>query len=280
MIAALVGVVWGDLRLSDEVTSAWSRGSLIPLAIGALAIAGSFELLKMARAAGYEPMSIVVVLGVGACHGQLILQPHIHRWTRHDGLVAMLGLIFVAVAIAQVHRRRTERGIGDIAVSLAIALYMGLLPAFLTLTRMAIPGETGVWAVLGIVAIVKCTDIGAYFTGMAIGKTKLIPQISPAKTIEGLVGGLTLAAIVAVLFDRMVDLGPEGKLGILKAAITGIVLGGIGQIGDLTESVFKRDADVKDSANLIPAFGGIMDVLDSPALAAPIAYVGLRAWLG
>jgi phosphatidate cytidylyltransferase len=119
---------------------------------------------------------------------------------------------------------------------------------------------------LVIVAIVKAADVGAYATGHAIGKHKLIPWLSPGKTIEGFIGGLVFSAVVAALIlPQLSTFTP------VKAIFAGLVLGAVGQLGDLLESLLKRDAGVKDSGKL-PGFGGLLDLLDSPLLAAPAAY--------
>ena len=138
--------------------------------------------------------------------------------------------------------------------------YLGVLPGFflpICLTHSA-------WMLLAIVAIVKAADIGAYTTGHLIGKHKLIPWLSPGKTVEGFFGGLVFSALVAlVLLHRQFSLP--------SALIAGLLLGAVGQLGDLLESLLKRDAGVKDSGK-VPGFGGILDLLDSPLLAAPVAY--------
>jgi phosphatidate cytidylyltransferase len=116
--------------------------------------------------------------------------------------------------------------------------------------------------------VVKAADVGAYATGHLIGRHKLIAWLSPGKTIEGFIGGLVVAAIVAALI-----LTPPINPSFTRpqALFVGLVLGGIGQLGDLLESLLKRDAGVKDSGKL-PGFGGLLDLLDSPLLAAPAAY--------
>jgi phosphatidate cytidylyltransferase len=123
-----------------------------------------------------------------------------------------------------------------------------------------------------ILVVVKSTDIGAYFGGRALGKHKLIPWLSPGKTWEGLVCGLLTAGLIGSLFSRWIN-PPSYHLIWWKGLIFGIVIGGIGQLGDLLESLMKRDAEVKDSSKLIPGFGGILDITDSPLLAAPFAYL-------
>ena len=130
-----------------------------------------------------------------------------------------------------------------------------------------------------VVATVKVCDIGAFFTGMAIGRNKMIEWLSPKKTLEGLAGGVAASIAVAVLTPIIIDrLAPASSalrglfpsLGV--ATIFGLLMAIVGQGGDLVESLFKRDAKAKDSANAIPAFGGVLDVLDSPLWAAPVAW--------
>jgi len=123
-----------------------------------------------------------------------------------------------------------------------------------------------------ILLVVKSTDIGAYFGGRALGKHKLIPWLSPGKTWEGLLCGLLTAGAVGAVCAKWIN-PPNYHLEWWKGLIFGMVIGGIGQLGDLLESLMKRDAEVKDSSNLIPGFGGVLDVIDSPLLAAPFAYL-------
>jgi phosphatidate cytidylyltransferase len=122
--------------------------------------------------------------------------------------------------------------------------------------------------ILMMLLVVKFTDIGAYFGGRSLGKHKLIPWLSPGKTWEGLICGIITASFMGALCAPRVS-----QLVWWKAMIFGGVIGGIGQLGDLLESMMKRDAEVKDSGSLVPGFGGILDIIDSPLLAAPFAYI-------
>ena len=126
--------------------------------------------------------------------------------------------------------------------------------------------------VLMILVVVKSTDIGAYFGGRALGRHKLIPWLSPGKTWEGLLCGVLTAGVVGALIGRTL---PHHGMALPPwlGFIFGVVIGAIGQAGDLLESLMKRDAEVKDSGRLIPGFGGILDVIDSPLFAAPFAYL-------
>jgi phosphatidate cytidylyltransferase len=114
----------------------------------------------------------------------------------------------------------------------------------------------------------KSCDIGAYLTGSLLGKHKLIPRVSPGKTVEGAVGGLTLSTAVGLA--AMTWIGGETAL---FGVVFGLLLGLAAMLGDLAESVVKRCANVKDSGGLFPAQGGVLDLIDSLVLAAPVGYV-------
>jgi phosphatidate cytidylyltransferase len=163
--------------------------------------------------------------------------------------------------------------VARVSATLLAVVYLGAGAALMLAIRM--DERLGVPALVLFLAAVKFTDIGAYFTGTAIGRHKLIPWLSPGKTWEGLAGGLAAAAGISMLVVwafRHVQ-SAHLSLSYAQAAIFGVVVGGIGQFGDLSESLLKRSAQVKDSGSLVPEFGGILDILDSPLLAAPPAYV-------
>ncbi|MCK4628471.1 MAG: phosphatidate cytidylyltransferase, partial [Sedimentisphaerales bacterium] len=151
-------------------------------------------------------------------------------------------------------------------------IYLGVGGWFLMAIRLIGRSEPGTWGQIGplvmFLACVKSCDIGAYFTGRFLGRHKMIPSISPGKTWEGLIGGVVLAVIAASLFACFV-----GIIGYGKSAVFGVAVAVSGQLGDLLESMLKRDAGSKDSASLVPEFGGVLDLLDSPLAAAPIAYM-------
>jgi phosphatidate cytidylyltransferase len=118
------------------------------------------------------------------------------------------------------------------------------------------------------VFVVKSADIGAYTVGTLFGKHKLSPRVSPGKTWEGAGGALLVAVVVALAFAA-----GSGIMSWLWAVAFGLILACVGQAGDLAESMIKRDAGRKDAANKVPGFGGILDILDSPLAAAPLAYL-------
>jgi phosphatidate cytidylyltransferase len=143
-------------------------------------------------------------------------------------------------------------------------LYLGLFSGFVLAVRL----DFGPWPLLMFVFVVKSADIGAYTVGMLFGKHKFSPKISPGKTWEGMAGAVVLAVIVAFCFAAVFDIMVWPL-----AVVFGFCFAFIGQIGDLVESMIKRDARQKDSADNVPGFGGILDVIDSPLIAAPFAYL-------
>ncbi len=143
-------------------------------------------------------------------------------------------------------------------------IYLGLLSGFTLSIRI----DFGLWHLLMFIFVVKSSDIGAYAIGSLFGKHKFSPKISPGKTWEGMAGAvafaMTVSFVLAAVFDIMIW---------WSALIFGFSFAFIGQAGDLVESMLKRDAQKKDSANLLPSFGGVLDIVDSPLIAAPFAYL-------
>ena len=172
---------------------------------------------------------------------------------------------------------------GNIVVRSALFVwmlaYLGLLPAFLLQLRFwpgpeGSPDEARGAAALALVIFVpKCCDIAAYFTCRRLGRHKMTPLLSPKKTWEGLAGGLVVAGLTALLLGWLwVPLfgGP------VEAVLFGLVVGLAGVLGDLAESLIKRDCGAKDASRIVPGFGGFLDVADSVLFAAPVAYWWFR----
>ncbi|MEO1236072.1 MAG: phosphatidate cytidylyltransferase [Planctomycetota bacterium] len=189
--------------------------------------------------------------------------------------VAFFGTGVAAVIFVSMFRhsfvRQETQGAAAAGANAAFAMvYLGVLPGMYLLVREA---GYSAWVIAAVVMTVKACDIGAYFTGRALGRHKLIPWLSPGKTWEGLVGGMLLSGIAAAGFTLWGNAILDGPaLPLWYAAPAGMLLGFLGQIGDLLASLLKRDAGVKDWAATIPGFGGVMDVADSLLLVAPVAY--------
>ncbi|MCD6384775.1 phosphatidate cytidylyltransferase [Candidatus Sumerlaeota bacterium] len=154
-----------------------------------------------------------------------------------------------------------------VALPLGIALFL--------LSSTALPQGTGLSILVFIVVVTWSTDTGAYFVGKNLGKHKLAPILSPNKTVEGSVGGLIVGIISAFLLFLF---WKSLRLSIMwyDSLVLGVLIGVFGQIGDLAESAFKRDANTKDSGNTIIGHGGILDVIDSLLFTIPASYLYLR----
>lgn len=234
------------------------------------------ELTTLFAAEHVRPFRLISLAGSGSLllHAFLTQFPFFKPIAASTLAAIVVGVMLLA-ALQRALTKTTQETITAMAGTVLSVLYLGGLEWFLLALRVKqgfnLHGEPFVGTtmhVLMILVVVKFTDIGAFFTGRNLGRRKLIPWLSPGKTWEGLVGGLVTAAVVGGVFAPWIV-----QLEWSKGAIFGILIGGIGQLGDLLESLMKRDADVKDSGKSIPGFGGILDVIDSPLLAAPFAYL-------
>jgi len=185
----------------------------------------------------------------------------------------ILTLCLIAAVVKHARHQRVDGTMANAGGTLLAVVYLGVLPGFF----LPICMTHSAWMVYAIVAIVKSADIGAYTAGRIFGKHKLIEWLSPKKTIEGLIGGLVLSGVVGLLVATIIKnhgtslVTTDMPLVLIGGFAAGTLLGATGQLGDLLESLLKRDAGVKDSG-VLPGFGGILDILDSPLLAAPVAY--------
>jgi phosphatidate cytidylyltransferase len=160
---------------------------------------------------------------------------------------------------------RTTRHWANAATKLVIGLLI-LLPAWQGLIWIK-QGPLGNWQIMAVMVLVWGADVGAYFSGKAFGKRKLAPKVSPGKSWEGVYGGLALSLIITAVVGFVRDWTVAQLLmGLIGAAL--IVF--VSVVGDLTESMFKRQSGIKDSSNLLPGHGGVLDRIDSLTAAIPI----------
>ncbi len=234
-----------------------------------LSTMGAREVSRIFRAKGIEIGTNVsmILAALGLC--VIGFTPEDGMGT--SGLAAGLTSVVVALIVGLLYAVRKKQVDGAISVGsglLFIHVYLGLMLGFLLLIRR----EHSVWVMIWILATVKSCDIGAFFTGTTIGKHKLIPWLSPGKTWEGLIGGMITSGLIGLggawLLHRSGIVAPTLPI----AALMGVVMGGLGQCGDLAASLLKRDAGVKDAGTSLPGFGGVLDIIDSPILVAPFAY--------
>ena len=131
------------------------------------------------------------------------------------------------------------------------------------------------WWMMVFIVVSKMSDTWAYCTGQLIGRTKMIPRVSPGKTWEGFAGGIIFSMVAAWLFVHFAE-GPFKNVPLAHALSLGVVLGVGSVFGDLVESLFKREAGMKDSGSFFPSVGGILDILDSLLFNAPLMYLYLK----
>jgi phosphatidate cytidylyltransferase len=191
----------------------------------------------------------------------------------------------VAIVLCDEMWRYREPGGAVVRIALAVftIAYVGLSGSFLAALRMHRDNETGMAALLSLPLVVKFADTGAYAVGRTLGRHKLTPVLSPAKTIEGALGGVLTACLVSWLaFSFLFPwlFGAEhGTTSWWGSVLYGLILALAGMLGDLAESLLKRDVGRKDSSRWLPGLGGVLDILDSVLLAAPPAYLCWAAGL-
>jgi phosphatidate cytidylyltransferase len=282
MLALLFGLLWLD-HAAEIWTAGWIRHNSHTSGVGGVGLLvllllvlplATVELTALFTAESVRPYSLIAVAGSWSLvvHAFLTQFPFFQPIAAST-LAFIIVLVMLLAALRRAWSKQTQEAITHMAGTVLATMYLGGLAWFFVALRVkhsdrpeGFHGSTMV--LLMILLVVKFTDIGAYFGGRALGRRKLIPWLSPGKTWEGLFCGLLTAGLVGAVCARWIL-----DLSWLKAMLFGMLIGGVGQLGDLLESLMKRDAQVKDSSHLIPGFGGILDVIDSPLLAAPFAYL-------
>jgi phosphatidate cytidylyltransferase len=271
-------------------------GTPLAMLLAVVSAVGAWEFYRIARAAGTRPLGDV---GIAAA---ALLPLAVH--TSYVGafvLRPVLGAVLVVLLLASTIWLRGVEGkpLTSAAMTILGVVYTAGLLSFAYAIRYhdAVLGydevgakqlALGSWwlrvppgGVLLIFPLVVtwASDIGAFFVGRAIGGRKLIPSVSPGKTVSGAIGGLLASILVAWLYARLV-LAPVAQLGLTPwgAWLFGAVISAAAQGGDLFESLIKREAGVKDSSRVIPGHGGVLDRLDSLIFVLPVAYL-LLGWL-
>ena len=249
---------------------------------------GAWEYFRLARASGQTPMEDIGIASAG------IIPLVVHA--RYLGIqipgIPIAGVVFVAILGLAIWRRGVEgRPLGATAVTVVGAIYTGGMLsfgyalryhpyAFADATLGSLTVASGALLLMLPMLITWGSDTGAYFVGRLMGRHKLIPKVSPGKTVEGAIGGVVTSVIVAWAFGNL--LRDSAQLG-FKWAPWGVIAFGAAvsvaaQIGDLFESLIKREAGVKDSSKILPGHGGVLDRLDSLFFVLPVSYVFMQ-WL-
>ena len=194
----------------------------------------------------------------------------------NDFETSFLILFVLGLCLRQFFSRSNTAGILAISTTLFGLMYVPWLLNFLQkINFFEGLNDNGKYYVLYFIVVTKFSDTGAYSVGSLIGKHKMIPRISPGKTWEGFGGAIVVSTLASVLFAHFFRDKLAG-MNWIHAVILGVVLSVCAVVGDLIESLFKREAGVKDSGNFFPGIGGILDLLDSLLFNAPIMYLYLR----
>ncbi|HWL39087.1 MAG TPA: phosphatidate cytidylyltransferase, partial [Gemmatimonadaceae bacterium] len=241
----------------------------LAIVLSMLAATGAWELMRMARETGafpVEPAGIAIAALVPiAVHAQRL---GIYTFS----LTAVVAGCLVLFASSIWLRGPSGRPLSSVAMTAFAILYASLIAYTYPLRYhpYAIGAGAGTALVFFPILLTWATDIGAYAFGRAFGKTKLMPTVSPGKTVAGAIGGLGLAVLVCLVYVRFI-LMPFAQLGLTipGAVLFGIMVSVAAQTGDLAESLLKREAGVKDSSRIIPGHGGILDRFDSLLFVLP-----------
>jgi phosphatidate cytidylyltransferase len=205
-----------------------------------------------------------------------------------DNIWELITGTFAAVALSAFIRemvifRGPVHAVTRISLTLFVAAYLGLLPCFfvqlrwmLDLSGRDVYVSRNTLALALAIFVPKFCDVGAYFTGRFLGRHKATPILSPKKTWEGFAGGLVAAVLTALVIHGLGPVFSGPANGWPSAAAFGLVVGLTGIVGDLAESMVKRDCQKKDASQVVPGFGGVLDVVDSVIFAAPVVYWWLK----
>lgn len=235
------------------------EGAGFALFVGAIVVLGAWEWARLAGQEGQKGRIVyalvVALLMVGlyqvAWPAQYLLLPALAWWV---------------VALVLISRYPKGRGLWAGSMISQLFGLLILLPAWYALVWLRAL-ESGLWLILGVLVLIWAADIGAYMAGKTWGRNKLLPQVSPGKTVEGLAGGLVFTQILTLGVLLYLGWGFDALL-LGQAAAALVVLFSV--VGDLTESLFKREQGLKDSSSLLPGHGGVLDRIDSLTAAAPV----------
>ena len=257
--ASVAIVYWGDWALA--------------IVLSVLAALAAWEFFRMARETGALPLEPAGI----ALAALLPIAVHAQRLGLYTlSLTAIVAMALVLFASTIWLRGPTGKPVSSVSITAFGVLYAGVFSYIYALRYhdYAVGGAAGTALVFLPIFLTWTTDVGAYAFGRMFGRKKLIPSVSPGKTVEGAVGGLGLTIVICLLYVRFI-LMPYAQLGltIQGAVLFAIVVSVAAQTGDLAESLLKREAGVKDSSSILPGHGGILDRFDALLFVMPIAFL-------
>lgn len=255
----LLRVITASVGIPLVLAVDYLGGPLFAAVIGVASAAGALEMYRMEAKLDYRPFALAGVLASAIVAGLPVAA------SRHaqDDWIGVLALFVAGIGGIYLLRPLYPRAFLNWVLTLVPVLYVGIMLGHLSLLREV---RQGPWWVLATLVITWAYDTGAYFAGSKVGKRPFMRHVSPNKTVEGVVGGLVLAALAAFIAI------PTVHISAWQAPLLGLALGIAAQAGDLLESMIKRQTGVKDSGSLIPGHGGVLDRIDSLLVTGAVAY--------
>lgn len=240
------------------------------LLMGVFLVGGAWEYVRLYRAVQHEPDEFVTVGGVLV----LVTARFFFAEAAIPVFVALILLAMTAHLLA--FERGRDQAAHDFGVTVGGIVYLGWIGAYLLDLRNIMSNEMGVWWFMLVLPLVWAADTGGYSIGAAYGKHKMAPRLSPKKSWEGYFAGIFTSVLVGTFFAyAFSSMGPQPLAGLitpLQGGLLGLVIGALAPLGDLGESMFKRQSGTKDSSNIFPGHGGFLDRIDSWIWGAAIGY--------
>lgn len=246
------------------VAAVYFHGLFAKIVIGLVSLLCIYEMMRVVGSGQYKPFQ-----AIGYAFATLLF-PAYEFVGGFTGITILFVLCLMSVMIAMVF---SGRDFGDGLMTIFSLVYPGIFCAFVVAVFCIPEANTSRFLIFLLFASAALTDSFAYFSGMLFGKHKLIPKISPKKTVEGAIGALVFGTISTVLIGRFMQGLFSLDVALYWYIILGVVLSVLTQLGDLSASIIKRRFDVKDYGTIMPAHGGAMDRLDSSLFISPVIYL-------
>jgi phosphatidate cytidylyltransferase len=256
----IVSIILIPIGISLIAVGGWPFASFVALILGT----AGWEYGTIFRKLGFQPATALVIAGPAAL-ALIRLFPGLAGGV--EALLSILVLAAMAYHLFQYEKGR-DQAATDFAVTAGGIIYLGLIGSFLVALRLMPEGK---WWILLVMPAVWLADGGAYLIGSRLGRHQMAPRLSPKKTWEGYFGGILFGVVGSVLFAALWHLESPPILP-WRGAVVGLVISVLATLGDLGESMIKRQAGMKDSSNLLPGHGGVLDRIDSWLWGAAIGY--------
>jgi len=263
---ALVVAVLLPIGLAFIYWGGWAFAAMVAAILGLAA----WEYARLFRVGDFQPADLVLI-------GGSVLLALGRAWNGFESAAWIISLLVLISMIYHMitYERGRDQAASDFAITLSGIFYIGWLGAYLISLRDL---PNGMWWVLLVLPAVWLADSGAYFIGRAMGKHKFSPRLSPKKTWEGYLGGVIVGTLGAALLAILWNSIEPDVMTPLQGGFMGLILSLITPLGDLGESMVKRQFGIKDSSNLIPGHGGVFDRIDSWIWAGVIGFYVIQ-WL-